>query len=70
MASRPSRVASKPPRATPKQPRPRTSDALNKLMRKTFGIKRLRPGQTEVIANVLSGRDTLAIMPTGAGKSL
>lgn len=35
-----------------------------------FGHVSLRPGQAAVIANVLAGRDTLAIMPTGAGKSL
>ena len=40
------------------------------LLRRTFGIRRLRPGQREVIESVLGGRDTLAIMPTGAGKSL
>jgi ATP-dependent DNA helicase RecQ len=39
-------------------------------MRDVFGITRLRPGQAEVIRSVLEGRDTLAIMPTGAGKSL
>ncbi len=33
-------------------------------------IRELRPGQAEVIEAVLSGRDTLAIMPTGSGKSL
>ncbi|MGC9984428.1 MAG: ATP-dependent DNA helicase RecQ [Polyangia bacterium] len=33
-------------------------------------IRELRPGQAEVIESVLSGRDTLAIMPTGSGKSL
>src|SRR5687767_13516940 len=33
-------------------------------------MQRLRPGQREVIENVLAGRDTLAIMPSGAGKSL
>jgi ATP-dependent DNA helicase RecQ len=43
---------------------------LQKLLRRTFGIRRLRPGQREVIESVLAGRDTLAIMPTGAGKSL
>jgi ATP-dependent DNA helicase RecQ len=40
------------------------------LLRRTFRLKRLRPGQREVIESVLAGRDTLAIMPSGAGKSL
>jgi ATP-dependent DNA helicase RecQ len=40
------------------------------LLRRRFGIEALRPGQREVIDNVLAGRDTLAVMPTGAGKSL
>ncbi len=43
---------------------------LRHSLRQTFGHDRLRDGQDEVIKAVLSGRDTLAIMPTGAGKSL
>jgi ATP-dependent DNA helicase RecQ len=39
-------------------------------LREAFGIERLRPGQEEVIENVLQGHNTLAVMPTGAGKSL
>ncbi len=35
-----------------------------------FGIEAFRPGQKDVIDNVFAGIDTLAIMPTGAGKSL
>jgi ATP-dependent DNA helicase RecQ len=35
-----------------------------------FGIRRFRPGQREVLESVFHGRNTLAIMPTGAGKSL
>ena len=35
-----------------------------------FGYERFRPGQEEVIAAILEGRDTLAVMPTGAGKSI
>ena len=35
-----------------------------------FGIKRFRPGQKEVLTAVFEGRDCLALMPTGAGKSL
>ena len=44
--------------------------ALRHTLRAVFGIRRLRPGQEEVIRAVLAGRDALAIMPTGAGKSL
>ncbi len=35
-----------------------------------FGLSRFRPGQDQVISSVLSGRNTLVVMPTGAGKSL
>jgi ATP-dependent DNA helicase RecQ len=44
--------------------------ALRRLLRMVFGIVQLRDGQQQVIENVLDGKDTLAIMPTGAGKSL
>lgn len=43
---------------------------LKNLLRRRFGLRGLRPGQREVIDSVLAGRDTLAIMPSGAGKSL
>lgn len=39
-------------------------------LRRDFGHRALRPGQAAVIARVIADRDTLAIMPTGAGKSL
>src|SRR5438477_10847844 len=38
--------------------------------RARFGISFFRPGQELTIRNVLDGVDTLAIMPTGGGKSL
>jgi ATP-dependent DNA helicase RecQ len=38
--------------------------------RELFRIRDLRPGQAEIMESVLAGRDTLAIMPTGSGKSL
>jgi ATP-dependent DNA helicase RecQ len=44
--------------------------ALQRSLRDTFGHPDLRPGQAEVIRSVLAGHDTMAIMPTGAGKSL
>jgi ATP-dependent DNA helicase RecQ len=40
------------------------------VLRDTFGLARLRPGQAAVIERILAGRATLAVMPTGAGKSL
>ncbi|MES2632082.1 MAG: RecQ family ATP-dependent DNA helicase [Pseudomonadota bacterium] len=40
------------------------------LLKKVFGISKLRPGQQAVIDRVMSGRNTMAVMPTGAGKSL
>src|SRR5256885_16956866 len=48
----------------------RNAQTILKQLIKRFGISRLRPGQAEVIESVLAQRDTLAIMPTGAGKSL
>jgi ATP-dependent DNA helicase RecQ len=39
-------------------------------LRDTYGYQAFRPGQEAVIESVLSGRDTIGIMPTGAGKSL
>jgi ATP-dependent DNA helicase RecQ len=39
-------------------------------MRGTFGLDDFRPGQEEVIRSIVDGRDTVAVMPTGAGKSL
>ncbi|HEX6362733.1 MAG TPA: ATP-dependent DNA helicase RecQ [Albitalea sp.] len=44
--------------------------SVRRSLRETFGITRLHDGQHQVIARVLEGGDTLAIMPTGAGKSL
>jgi ATP-dependent DNA helicase RecQ len=44
--------------------------AARRLLKKVFGLDAFRPGQEEIIASVLAGRDTLGIMPTGAGKSL
>ncbi|MES2785521.1 MAG: RecQ family ATP-dependent DNA helicase [Pseudomonadota bacterium] len=40
------------------------------LLKKVFGISKLRPGQQAVINRVIDGRNTMAVMPTGAGKSL
>jgi ATP-dependent DNA helicase RecQ len=35
-----------------------------------FGFAAFRPGQADIVAAILEGRDVLAVMPTGSGKSL
>ena len=40
------------------------------LLSSVFGFPGFRPGQEEIVDAVLAGRNTLAIMPTGGGKSL
>jgi ATP-dependent DNA helicase RecQ len=50
-------------------PRSPQSDPL-RVLRDIFGFSGFRPGQQEVIEAVLEGRDCIAVMPTGAGKSL
>ncbi len=57
------------PRTKKRAPREAMS-AVHHSLRQTFGLDRLRQGQDEVIRSVLNRADTLAIMPTGAGKSL
>jgi ATP-dependent DNA helicase RecQ len=41
-----------------------------RVLTDVFGYPTFRPGQAEVIDAVLAGRDCIAVMPTGAGKSL
>ncbi|MDD4600750.1 MAG: RecQ family ATP-dependent DNA helicase, partial [Negativicutes bacterium] len=45
-------------------------EKAQKLLKKYYGYDKFRPGQEKVITSLLAGRDTIAIMPTGAGKSL
>lgn len=40
------------------------------VLKKVFGYDRFRPGQEEIVRALLAGRDVLAVMPTGAGKSI
>ncbi len=42
----------------------------SKILAEVFGYDAFRPGQEQVIDGLLAGRHTLAVMPTGAGKSL
>src|SRR5919112_1736119 len=42
---------------------------IERAAREVLGFERLRPGQAEAIESVLAGRDTLAVLSTGSGKS-
>ena len=43
---------------------------ITHALRRAFGFDAFRPGQESVVRDVLAGRDVLALMPTGGGKSL
>ena len=43
--------------------------AIRRAARETLGVSRLLPGQREAIAAITEGHDTLALLPTGGGKS-
>ena len=45
-------------------------EAARRALQDVFGYDQFRPGQEDVIAAILGGRDIMAVMPTGAGKSL
>lgn len=40
------------------------------VLKEAFGFNSFRPGQEEIVDRLLAGRNVLAVMPTGAGKSL
>ncbi len=48
----------------------RTMGDLEETLQARFGHSGFRPGQRAIVENILSGHDVVAVMPTGAGKSL
>ena len=47
-----------------------TKLSIEAILERWWGYKEFRPMQREIIESVLQGRDTLALMPTGGGKSI
>ena len=47
-----------------------TNPSIEAILERWWGYKEFRPMQREIIESVLQGRDTLALMPTGGGKSI
>lgn len=62
--------AAMPVETISEQDAPPLSNEVSEALRQVFGFPALRPGQAPVVRKVMAGIDTLAIMPTGSGKSL
>jgi len=45
-------------------------ESPQEALKQVWGYPEFRPGQLEIIQSVLAGKDTLAVLPTGGGKSL
>ena len=45
-------------------------DCMLAALKRYFGFDSFRPGQEEAVGAVISGRDVMAVMPTGGGKSV
>src|SRR6266571_633544 len=46
-----------------------SAQTIRELARRRLGFERLRPGQLRAVAAAADGRDVLALLPTGGGKS-
>jgi ATP-dependent DNA helicase RecQ len=44
--------------------------SLIQVLKKFWGYSAFRPGQQDIVLSILAGKDTLAVLPTGGGKSL
>ena len=49
---------------------PDTMAEARRLLQHHFGYPDFRPAQTGVVRSILAGQDTLAVLPTGGGKSI
>src|SRR5579871_501136 len=46
-----------------------SADSIPELARKRLGFSELRPGQLRAVSALAAGRDVVAVLPTGGGKS-
>jgi ATP-dependent DNA helicase RecQ len=53
----------------PMAPRAARAATIRRAARQALGYDDLRPGQLEAVQALVGGRDTLAVLPTGSGKS-
>ncbi len=53
----------------PKSRKRAPEEEIARIAREKLGFESLRPGQSESVAALLEGRDTLVVQPTGSGKS-
>lgn len=51
-------------------PQPDITQQAKALLSRFYGYRDFRPGQLDIIKSIMSGRDTLVLMPTGGGKSI
>jgi ATP-dependent DNA helicase RecQ len=49
---------------------PGVTGNAERVLREVFGLDEFRPGQADVVAAMLDGRDVLSVAPTGSGKSI
>ncbi len=54
----------------PPPPEPPARESLSAVLKRCFGFSAFRPLQEEIIRDALAGRDVIALLPTGGGKSL
>src|SRR3954471_5370036 len=47
-----------------------TIQSARETLKSSFGYDQFRPGQEAAVSSILSGRDTVVVLPTGGGKSL